>query len=142
MNRPIWGATLLCLVVLAGCGRTTKLESLPTFPAEGKVLVRGKPAEGVQVFFHPREPSQRGKPRGITGADGRFQLRTYRDGDGAPAGEYTITVYWPGPYNPKLPKEDQIPPDRLGERFMNPKSSTLRATIAAGPNTLAPIEIQ
>ena len=59
------------------------------------MLVEGKPAEGVQVFFHPLDASQRGIPRGVTDAEGRFQLRTYHDGDGAPAGEYTVTVYWP-----------------------------------------------
>ena len=94
------------------------------------------------MFLHPHAPSQRGKPRGTTDADGKFQLRTYHGGDGAPAGEYTVTIYWPGPYSPKMAVEDQIPPDRLGERFMNPAVSPLRATVAGGPTMLRPFEIK
>jgi hypothetical protein len=135
--------TLVLAAVIAGCSRTPRqFESLPTYPVEGQVLVQGKPAEGVQVFLHPREPSQRGKPRGTTNAEGKFQLRTYHDGDGAPAGEYTVTIYWPGPYNPKMAVEDQMPPDRLGERFMNPAGSPLTATVSAGPTTLPPFKIK
>jgi hypothetical protein len=143
MNRLVRAAVLLGLVAAAGCRRASpQFESRSTYPVEGRVLVRDRPAEGVQVFLHPRDVSQRGKPRGVTDAGGRFHLRTYRDGDGAPAGEYTVTLYWPGPYNPKIAVEDQLPPDRLGERFMDPKSSRLQATVAAGPTTLPPFEIK
>ena len=86
--------------------------------------------------------AQRGQPRGVTDAEGRFQLRTYHDGDGAPAGEYTVTLYWPAPYRPNVPVSDQLPPDRLGERFMNPRDSTRRAIVPAGPTTLPAFEIK
>jgi hypothetical protein len=143
MSRLVFAALLLGVAVTIGCQRASpQFESRPTFPVEGKVLVRGKPAEGVQVFLHPRDASQQGKPRGTTDAEGRFQLRTYHDGDGAPAGEYAVTLYWPGPYNPKVAVDDQLPPDRLGERFMNRSGSSLRATVAAGPTTLPPFDVE
>jgi len=136
-------AFLLGMATTIGCRRASpQFELRPTFPVEGRVLIQGKPAEGVQVFFHPRDASQRGKPRGITDAEGRFHLRTYHDGDGAPAGEYAVTLYWPAAYNPKVPVEDQMPPDRLGERFMDPARSSMRATVSAGPTTLPPFEIK
>jgi hypothetical protein len=142
MNRLL-GAALLGTTVLTGCrGAAPQVESRPTFPVEGMVFVRGKPAEGVQVFLHPRDPAQRGKPRGVTDAEGRFRLRTYHDGDGAPAGEYTVTVYWPDSSDTKAAVEEQLPRDRLGQRFMDPKSSPLQATVAAGPTTLPPFEIK
>ena len=94
----------------------------------------------MQVFFHPLDASQRGIPRGVTDAEGRFQLRTYHDGDGAPAGEYTVTVYWPD-VRPKVSADDQLPPDRLDERFANPKNSSLRATVAA-PHHAPPVRHQ
>lgn len=135
MNRVLCVA-LLSGVLAAGCRRAShQLESRPTFPVEGTLLVRGQPEQGLQVFFHPLDASQRGIPRGVTDADGRFQLRTYRDGDGAPAGEYALTVYWPGP--PKVPADDQLPPDRLEGRYANPRDSSLRATVA-GPRTTLP----
>ena len=131
------------MLATAGCRRTPpQFESRPTFPVEGTVLIQGQPAEGVQVFLHPCDASQRGQPRGVTDAAGRFRLRTYHDGDGAPAGEYTVTVYWPAPYKPQVPVEDQLPPDRLGGRFMNPTDSSLRATVNAGPTTLPPFELK
>lgn len=145
MKRFLCGATLLALVLGAfpGCQKASpQFESRSTFPVEGKLLIRGKPVQGVQVFFHPRDATQRGKPRGVTDAEGKFQLRTYRDGDGAPPGDYTVTVYWPGRYNPKVAVDDQLPPDRLGERFLDPRNSSLRATVSAAPTTLPPFDIR
>jgi hypothetical protein len=143
MYRLISTALLSGMVAAVGCRRgSPQFESRPTFPVEGRVLIQGKPAEGVQVFLHPLDASQRGNPRGVTDAEGRFHLRTYHDGDGAPAGEYTVTVYWPGPYDSKVAAEDQLPPDRLDERFMNAKNSSLRATVAAGSTVLPPFDIQ
>lgn len=143
MNRFLPIALLLGTVASVGCRRDSpQFESRPTFPVEGQVLIRGKPEAGVQVFFHPVDATQRGKPRGITDTAGKFRLRTYHDGDGAPAGEYAVTVYWPEPYNPNLPVEDQMPPDRLGERFMRAKDSPFRATVNAAPTALLPFEIK
>lgn len=143
MNRLLGPALLLVVTTAFGCRRATpQFESRPTFPVEGTVLVQGHPREGVQVFLHPLDPSQRGKPRGVTDAEGRFRLRTYHDGDGAPAGQYTVTVYWPAPYKPNVPVEDQMPPDRLKGRYMNPQDSSLRAIVTAGPTTLPPFEIK
>ena len=143
MNRCRRTAVLFALLATLGCGPAAPpFESRPTFPVEGKVLVAGQPAEGVQVFLHPQDAAQRGKPRGMTDAEGRFRLRTYHDGDGAPAGEYTVTVYWPAPDNSSVPVEDQLPPDRLGGQFMNPNNSSLRATVNAGPTTLPPFAIK
>ena len=143
MHRLPHAAWLLAVVATLGCRRASpQFESRPTFPVEGRVLIQGKPTEGVQVFLHPQDASQRGKPRGVTDVEGRFRLRTYHDGDGAPAGEYTVTVYWPALNNSQVPVEDQLPPDRLGQRFMSPKDSLLRATVTAGSTTLPPFEIK
>ena len=60
----------------------------------------------------------------------------------APAGEYTVTVYWPGSSDTKAAVEERLPRDRLGQRFMDPKSSPLRAAVAAAPTTLPPFEIK
>ena len=119
MNRLRHTALLLAVMATLGCRRDTpQFESRATFPVEGRVLIRGQPAEGVQVFLHPCDAVQRGKPRGVTDADGRFRLRTYHEGDGAPAGEYLVTVYWPAPNNSQVPVEDQLPPDRALPRAL------------------------
>jgi hypothetical protein len=131
------------MMTAAGCGRAIpELESRRTYPVEGSVLVEGKLEEGVQVFFHPVDASQRGVPRGVTDAEGRFQLRTYHDGDGAPAGEYIVTAYWPDSSAPKVSDDEQLPPDRLHGRFANPGNSPLRATVAAPRTALPPFAIK
>ena len=143
MHRFLCVALMLAAAAAVGCRKPSpQFESRDTFPVEGRLLIQGKPAQGVQVFFHPSDATQRGKPRGVTDAEGNFRLRTYHDGDGAPAGDYTVTVYWPGPYNPRIAVEDQLPPDRLGERFMDPKSSLLRAKVSKGPTTLPPFDLK
>ena len=139
MNRAICVA-LLSGMLVAGCGRASpQFESRPTFPVEGRLFVGGKPEQGLQVFFHPLQASQQGIPRGVTDAEGCFQLRTYHDGDGAPTGEYAVTVYWPG--SSPASADDQLPPDRLKGRFANPNNSSLRATVAAPRTTLPTFDI-
>lgn len=146
LHRAAWrlrAALALSLLAMSGCGTgSPQFESRSTFPVEGMVRIGGAPAEGVQVFLHPRDKSQQGKPRGVTDAQGRFCLRTYHEGDGAPAGEYTVTLYWPAVPGPNASTEEQLPPDRLQKRFMAQRTSPLRATVGAGPTTLPPIEIK
>ena len=53
-------------------------------------------------------------PRGVTGPDGTFVIGLRLTSDGAPEGEYVVTVIWPEEQNPKNPPEN-TPPDRLEE---------------------------
>jgi hypothetical protein len=72
-----------------------------TYAVEGKVLHGGRPAAGARVVFHPKDNAdpQAPRPHGTAGADGSFHLTTNRPGDGAPAGEYSVTVPSPRPTN-------------------------------------------
>src|SRR5687767_10889460 len=83
----------------AGCGPSDP-GLKPVYPVQGSLFVKGKPAKGAVVMFHPL-PLETGRPtalrsRGTVGDDGSFRLTTYNTDDGAPAGEYVVTVYWPG----------------------------------------------
>src|SRR5687767_1253519 len=89
------------------------------YPVRGKVLVNGKPAEGVTVVFHPQDDNDPKpvQPSAITAADGSFSLRGFivqqRElKEGAPAGKYLVTCIW---YPPDLEKYIgmEILPDRL-----------------------------
>ena len=100
------------------------------FPVTGSVSFRGRPAAGVRVAFHPsRDPRDRGLcPQGVAAADGSFRLTTYTAGDGAPPGEYFVTLYWPAPG----PDDDvHVHPDRLGGRYADPRTTPLIATVPA-----------
>src|SRR5262245_26228369 len=85
------GVVAVGCLALAGCGA----DGPPLHPVTGKVLVDGKPAEHATVTFHPAGGgADAPKPRATVKADGSFALTTHTTGDGAPAGEYAVTVEW------------------------------------------------
>src|SRR5688572_17397354 len=87
---------LLTVVVLVGLGCGPKEQRVPVFPVKGSVFVNGKAAEKALVIFHPLGDADPKAPRstGEVAADGSFTLSTYTSGDGAPAGDYAVTVTW------------------------------------------------
>jgi hypothetical protein len=139
-TRPVGALAVVGLAVLASsCGGGRK----PVFPVRGQVLdAKGKPAAGALVIFHPVQPDPKGppKPVGRADEDGRFALTTYKEGDGAPAGEYVITVTWPRPK--KSPFEPEAG-DRLQGRYASPDRSNIRFTVENKPdNEVTPIRVQ
>lgn len=141
-----WRLSILWLLAAAmGCGADD--DRLEVYPVSGSVTVKGKPAEGASVMFMPVDESLRGPgmplPTGVVGADGRFQLRSYEPGDGAPAGEFYVAIVWPEPLPPTNPDSPEAPParDRLNGRYAVPESSGLKATVQAGPNELPPFDL-
>ena len=131
-------AALLALGVTS-CDQSNGRE--PTFPVTGKVLLPdGRPAAHATVVLHPvggPDPAPV-RPRGKVEADGTFKLTTYDGHDGAPAGEYRVTVelYLAGP------RPDEGPSNRLNPRYAKAESSGLTATVGAGPTELAPIALK
>lgn len=110
------------------------------YPARGRVLdAAGAPLAGATVILHPvgAADSAAAKPAGLTGPDGAFVLTTYSHQDGAPAGDYVVTVEWRAA--PKTPADD--PPDRLKGKFRDPKKSPFRLSVARGDNELAAIKL-
>src|SRR5262249_10301058 len=98
-------------------------------PVRGKVLdAQKKGAAGAVVYFNPTDPNygDLNKPVGKVNEDGTFTLTTYEQGDGAPAGEYVVTIVWPAPRKTPLDPEGG---DRLQGRFADPKSSKIRFTV-------------
>lgn len=135
----------VCLLAISsGCGGGDGRAKL--YPVTGSVIVKGQPAEGAEVVFFPADESLRGTghpmPNGLVGPDGKFALGSYGPGDGAPAGEYQITIVWPeevkiNPNNPETPPAR----DRLKDRYAAPAQSGLTATIEAGPTELKPFDL-
>ena len=132
-----FGIALLSCAALIGCGE--KDWHAETHPTRGRVIINGQPAAGAVVELHStgeKKPDVRNsRPWGIVQQDGTFTLSTYESGDGAPPGEYAITVRWPPDVNqPSLE-------DRLGGAYTKPDQSKWRATITEGDNELPPVEI-
>jgi hypothetical protein len=102
----------------------------------GRVVVDGKPAAAATVTLHPVNPTTElrdVRPTGQTDAEGNFKLTTFAQGDGAPAGEYRVTVAW---YQPAAKRgsdgDDQPPRPLLPANYTNPKDTPLRATVKPG----------
>src|SRR5262245_17492557 len=82
------------LIALPSCEQK-RYEQIPLYPVRGKVLFDGQPAAGARIQFHPVTPSERAKyPSAKVEADGSFALTTFENKDGAPPGEYLVTVRW------------------------------------------------
>lgn len=124
------------LLLLSGCGKRLK----PAYPVSGKVFVGAdkKPATGAFVVFHPVKTDDGDVVRPMAEVDdeGRFALTTRKANDGAPAGDYTITIVWHGKRKSLFePEED----DRFEGAYADPKASNFRFTVHAGPNNEVPV---
>ncbi|MEX0791589.1 MAG: hypothetical protein WD045_00530 [Pirellulaceae bacterium] len=134
-------AVVVALFFSSSCSRPG-YEGVPTFPVTGHVIIDGEPVEGANVKFTPI--AEVGSPdaltaNGISGADGSFELSTYVNGDGAPAGEYAVTIFWLEP--PKPPRGKDPGPDRLGRRYADPAKSSWEVEIREEDNILEPFKV-
>ncbi len=107
----------------------------PVFVVRGKVILDGKPLPDALVALHAPDPKDAKKLKrvsdGLTEPDGTYLLSTYHAGDGAPAGEYTVTIARDSP--PEHIK-DRPTPEQLPARYSSPARSELKVQINEGPN--------
>lgn len=92
-RRAVLAMAVAPSLLSAGCfRRQTKWEKLrpKTHAISGLVLWDGKPEAGVYVTFESR--SHNLTAVGITDAAGRFTLKTWKEGDGAVAGEHAVRL--------------------------------------------------
>ena len=91
-------------------------------------------------FTRRRDPDAHGlRPQAVVAADGSFRLTTFINHDGAPAGDYYVTVYWPAPG----PEDETRPrPDLLGGRYADPRTTPLTATVPPHAASLDRFDLQ
>lgn len=95
-RRNINATAGLCLVLIAGvigCGEQQDgaAKQLPTLRVKGLVTYKGTPVDDATISFHPVTAGNPGAV-GKSNSAGEFSLRTYKAGDGAPEGEYQVSV--------------------------------------------------
>ena len=83
--------------VFAGCSRYVEdkwSRARPlTYPVRGTVQYDGRSVSGAVVTFMGRSTSGADLAAvGLTDANGRFELKTYRPGDGAILGSHRVTI--------------------------------------------------
>src|SRR5262245_46454505 len=135
-------AALLVLALLtASSASCSSAGRVRLHPVRGQVLYKGRPVARALVVFHPLEELPAGvqKPIAYTDAEGHFRLTTERPGDGAPAGEYLITV--------ELREKTRTGVEKVGgrnllpARYSKPESSGLRYCVQEGQNELPPFDL-
>lgn len=127
--------TMIAIACLGCGGEDWQAE---TYPAHGRVTINGEPAGGAVVELHStgEEPDARNsRPWAIVQEDGSYTLSTYEKGDGAPVGDYVVTLRWP----PQASEPTLA--DRLGGAYSNASRSERKVAITEGDNDLPPIEI-
>lgn len=132
-------ATLWCLVlaVLGGCREAPQLPPR-AFRVQGRLFIDNNLASKACIAFHPvdKAKSQGRMPVAITKPDGSFELMTYHMEDGAPEGDYTVTLTWPDASMPEDECEwsDPLQHDRLGGKYADPLTTSLVATVLPRDN--------
>lgn len=135
-------ALALCATLGLAVGCSSDDGRPETYPVAGQVQVGGEPAAGAFVVFHPAGTvtEEFNKPTAQVKSDGSFELTTFDEADGAPAGEYAVTVEWR-----KLVDQGgdvQAGPNVVPDTYARADSTPLKVTVAENPNTLDPFQIQ
>jgi hypothetical protein len=123
-----WGA----VVWLAGCGGGG---SAGTSGVTGTVTYKGQPVKEVTVTFTPATGRS---ARGVTDAQGKFSLSTFKTDDGAVPGSHKVTITGgPGakpPPMPGTPEAANYKPEPLAfpAKYSDPRQSDLTANVEKG----------
>jgi hypothetical protein len=125
------GLVIIAVGAVVSRADATSLDArLATFPVKGSVVVGKEPPKGAFVVFHPISSTPNApRPAGYVTKFGGYSLTTYESGDGAPPGDYRVTIEWrqAGGQRAKA----------LSEKLASPKTTTLRAHVTSGGNVVA-----
>jgi hypothetical protein len=142
VSQRVAGLTLLAAASFLPLGCGDRTPRIPVFPTGGTVLSAGRPAANAIIVFHPVGPTA--TPAGgqeiassatETDEEGRYRLTTYMADDGAPAGDYVVTVL---PHAPSVEDGDgRVRPPAVSAalaRYTDPATSPFKASIKPGDN--------
>lgn len=148
-------AALLAVVTSFGCGGKQRL---PVSPVHGQVLYQERGIAGATIIFHPMEnvaeAAQKMRPYAYADADGRFQLKTYSEGDGVPSGDYRVSIAFAGAGTesrrddgnatgaPGSTKAAMSIPLEVRKKYSNVETAGIKVTILDGQNELEPFNLQ
>lgn len=132
--------SVVTLVAFAGCGENLSVPR--TAPVSGSVTSKGKPAPGIRVKFHPQFEMGKVKftPYGETGPEGRYVLNTGAPGNGAPVGDYIVTIEKPRSGTDANGLEAEV--DDLKGKYSDPQKSQFKVSVKSGENVVPPFDIE
>lgn len=125
LRTTLAGIAGMAVLLSIGCSD----DQLSTYPVEGKIVYPdGSPVPGkATVAFHTEVDGVPYSALGRVREDGTFRLTTFREDDGAIAGEHRVSVA-------AIPGGDEdTGPPVLAERFAMADTSGLTATVQVSP---------
>jgi hypothetical protein len=143
-ERAGWLAAMLGFFSFCGLTGCTDESRVPVYPVSGQIKVQGEVPEGAFLVFHPKsEPAEKlevPKPAAKVKSDGSFQLTTYAQGDGAPAGNYSVTIEW----YPLVKSDGEVKagPNVIPSEYAKPESTPWTATVEKAPTEIKPVELK
>ncbi len=144
-RSSLWGAAVsvlsLLLLVATGCDSSNG-DRLKVHPVAGQITLDGSPLPNALVVLHPKDKSNPLSiaARAQTDAQGNFKASTYDQGDGAPAGDYLVTVSF---HQATETPDGIVPgPNLLSQQIAVPETTDIVVKVAEGPNQLQPIEVK
>lgn len=88
MRSHFYLVTAIALLATAvGCN-----SGKPMGQVQGKVTLDGMPVKGLEVNFLPKDPALGTTATGYTQTDGTYKLYYPGDQEGAPVGDYTVSI--------------------------------------------------
>lgn len=128
------------LIIIVGCSKKKQLEIIHV---KGKILLRGgdgttSPMNGARIVFNPisNEDLFSVFPAATANQDGSFQIGTLAKEDGAPEGDYIVTIQWKEKVVPQHDVFGKGPmdhgPDLLNDAYSNRSRSPLKVKINKG----------
>ena len=140
----LWLAGVAGVAGIAWAGLRSKQQSPvahnDVYPVTGRLVFGETCPAGALVVLHPLKPPIEVHPRATVKADGSFEISTYGQGDGAPAGEYRLTVAWHKPV--QVQGQPSLSANRFPSHLAHPETTDLNVTVSPGINLLPPIKIQ
>src|SRR4051812_19903009 len=140
-------SSALCFVTANGCSKSKDPNRLPVFPVSGRLSVKGQAPSGAFVVLHPKNGAATApngevvRPRAVVNPDGSFAFGSYDSSDGAPAGEYSLTIEWR-----RIVKSAEgspvLGPNVVPPKFARPGTSPLSIRVAEKSNELDPITLK
>jgi len=112
------------------------------FPVKGRVSYKGKPLAEAMVVLHRVGGDVEGnqEPMAFTDASGAFSLTTFKSHDGAPPGDYLISIEQRAL---QTVGEETIRngPNVLPPKYANPETSGLKYTVVEADNSIPQINV-
>lgn len=116
--RLMFIATAILCLIGSGCGSGVEMATV-----EGTVTNGGKPVSGIQVSFEPTELG--GTAMGFTDTEGHYALQFPGNKEGAPLGEYKVTLS-------QVETDGEAEPVQIPEKY-GPEGN-LKRTVVSGEN--------